>query len=81
MAKKKECQIPPDLLERINEFSSGGYLIFTFDVNGYPRLSQKFDSAMHLRCMYGDVGAWAKAIEMVNVDKIAEAIDFNSKRK
>ena len=38
--------IPPTLLQQLNEFSYGGFLLFTYDDQGSPRYYAQFDNEL-----------------------------------
>lgn len=70
----KPFEIPEMLLSQLNECSSGGYLLFTFDSNGMPKITSQFDSPSHATSMQFYVANWIKALDMLNIDATANAI-------
>jgi hypothetical protein len=76
--------MPPKLLEQINECSSGGYILFTFDEQGLLQVNSKFDGPVHAVAMHSHISTWARAIEDINLDISANNIlknGFTKKRK
>lgn len=78
MQKPKEFQIPDGILEQMNEFSSGGYLLFTFDIEGNPRIICRFDSAVHSMGAQKYLAQWLDAVNETQTENIAQAIRGNS---
>ena len=64
--KKKSFQIPEQILRSINECSSGGFLLFTFNDQGIPETIANFDSPAHSIAMASFVKNWSNAIEEIH---------------
>ena len=64
--KKKTFQIPEHFLRQLGEFSSGGWLLFTFNDQGVPETSADFDSPAHSIAMASFVKNWSNAVEEIH---------------
>lgn len=72
--KKGPFKFPQHTLNQINECSPGGYLLFVFDSEGEPEILSKFDSSMSAMAMQYFIENWAKAMEAVNIQSMADAM-------
>lgn len=63
-----QYEIPQALLTQLNEFSYGGYMLFTFDEGGNPVLNSNFDSNTHAIAMHSHIRQWSQAIEQINLE-------------
>lgn len=64
--KKKQFQIPDYFLRQIDEFSQGGFMLFTFNDQGIPEIVSNFDSPAHSIAMASFVKNWSNAIEEIH---------------
>lgn len=64
--KKKTFQMPEQILRQINEFSQGGFILFTFNDQGIPETTAMFDSPPHSIAMASFVKNWSNAIEEIH---------------
>ena len=82
MSKKKRKFVFPDkLLDEINECSAGGYILFVFDEYGNPEIYNKFDDAVAAMAMQYYIDNWAKAIEALNVESMANSLHKKSNKR
>ncbi len=72
--KKRPFQIPEELLARINEMTSGGFILFTFDELGQPQINSRFDSAIHGAAMNNHISTWMRAMDNVTLHFASQAI-------
>ena len=66
--KQKSFVLPKDILSKINECSSGGFVLFTFDEFGNPHINSQFDSMTHAVAMQYYISNWLQAIDDINSD-------------
>ena len=77
-------EIPNAFLEQLNEFSGGGFLMFSFDEDGNPQMSCNFDSIPHATAMHTYILSWAKAVAEINhsiTKQVLLSDNFRNKRK
>lgn len=72
-------EIPEKLLNQINEFSAGGFLLFTFDENGKPTINSYFDDMTHAIAMQSHIQTWIKALDHLNLKLMIQNIEDNDK--
>lgn len=70
----KKFQIPEGFFNQLNEFSSGGYLILTFDTDGNPRLRCQFDTAVHAMGAQKYLTQWLDALDENQREKFLNAM-------
>lgn len=73
MAKKK-FNFPKSLLKQLNEFSSGGYVLFNFNENNDPQVISKFDNQMNAMALLYYINTWSQSIDQLNLDATTDAI-------
>lgn len=66
----KKFDIPPKLLEQLNEFSYGGFLLFTFDNEGSPRYYAQFDNELNMMALQKSSEYWIQGVHELNSDTI-----------
>lgn len=66
MRKSKNFDIPQSFLSSLNEYTNGGFLIFTFDEDGNPVVINQFDSQIHAVAMHSYVNKWSQALDEIN---------------
>ena len=81
MAKRKEFTIPKEFLSQLNEYSYGGYLLFTFDSEGNLVVNSNFDNKQNATSMCYNLKHWSDAIDKLNQDITISIITQNSKKK
>lgn len=64
--KKKTFQFPDSFLRNLDEMTSGGYLLFTFNDQGLPEVAANFDSPAHSIALAAFVKNWSNAIEEIH---------------
>lgn len=67
MAKKKK-QIDKPLLRDINDYANGGFILFSFDENGFPEVNSYFDDASKALALQHYIQNWSLAIETVTLE-------------
>ena len=70
----KDFVFPSQILERINECSSGGFILFTFSKDGHPEMHSFFDGPQQAMAMQFYVENWMKATETLNISSVAQDI-------
>lgn len=82
MAKKK-FNFPKSLLKQLNEFSSGGYILFNFNENNDPQVISKFDNQMNAMALLYYINTWLQSVDQLNLDATTDAIlqENNEDRK
>ena len=55
------------MLRQLNEFSDGGFVLFTFDDNGNPNVHSKFDTNKDAMALQMFISNYAEAIEEISV--------------
>lgn len=64
---KRGFEIPQSMLRQLNEFSDGGFVLFTFDDNGNPNVHSKFDTNKDAMALQMFISNYAEAIEEISV--------------
>lgn len=67
-------QIPESFLEKLNEFSSGGYLLFCFDEDGDPDFHIAVDSEKDFHALINHARAAVDALDISIMSKYEEKI-------
>ena len=70
MKEFERFDIPPALLEQLNEFSYGGFLLFTFDNLGSPRYYAQFDNELNMMALQKASEYWLEGVHDLNSDTI-----------
>jgi hypothetical protein len=81
MAKQKKFKFPPEILEKINECSYGGFLLFNFDEDGDVQTFGSFDDKLALSAMEKYLMTWAKTLEAYEIDELFINMKKASKRR
>jgi len=71
---KKKFSFPKSLLKQLNEFSSGGYVLFNFNENNDPQVISKFDNQMNAMALLYYINTWSQSIDQLNLDATTDAI-------
>lgn len=74
MATNNGFVVPKETLERLNEFSGGGFILFIYDENQNPRPYAKFDTMAHGLGMQRFLENWVEAVHNINVDNTTQAL-------
>ena len=67
-------KFPDSVLDRVNECSNGGYVLFTIDDKGLPEVFSEFDDPTKAMALQYYIDNWTKAIEALQVDVTAKSI-------
>jgi|TARA_R100000742_G_C4261636_1_gene79444 hypothetical protein len=62
--------IPPTLLQQLNEFSYGGFLLFTYDDQGSPRYYAQFDNELNMMALQKASEYWLESVHDINAETI-----------
>jgi hypothetical protein len=62
--------IPENLLSQLNEFSYGGFLLFTFDDKGSPRYYAQFDNELNMMGLQKGAEYWLQGVHELNAETI-----------
>lgn len=81
MANQKSFEFPAELLEKINEMSSGGYFIMTFDEYGEPQINASFDSIPCALAAQYFLLNWAKSVDEINMNNMIDGLVPKKRRK
>lgn len=66
--------VPSRLLEQINEFSTGGFVLFLKDAAGEVTVYEKFDDLINAVGMHKFIQIWGNTMEEVNDENIQASI-------
>ena len=72
MSKKKKFIFPDAVLDKINECSNGGYILFILNEEGLPEVFSEFDDATKAMALQYYIDQWSKAVTALNVDLTAQ---------
>ena len=75
---KKQFQLPDKILNELNEFSGGGFILFIYDQESSPRIYADFDSAAHGLGMQKFVQNWLSVVDTVNLEASMEELSSSS---
>lgn len=70
MEEFERFDIPPKLLRQLNEFSYGGFLLFTFDNQGSPRYYAQFDNELNMMALQKASEYWLQGVHEINASTI-----------
>jgi ABC-type sulfate transport system substrate-binding protein len=73
--KNKKFEFPNSVLNQIEECSSGGFVLFTFDDDGLPEVHSSFESMQSALGMQYYVSSWSKAIDAINVEATISSME------
>lgn len=71
---KKGFKIPRSTLAQLNEFSSGGFVLFSYDDNGDPCVHSQFDSNKDALAIQMFVLNWAEAMNEISQKSTQDSI-------
>jgi len=74
MSKKRSFQIPEDLLAKISEMTSGGFILFLLDEDDNPRMHSRFDTKIHATALQTYVANWVRAMDNLTQEMASAAI-------
>ncbi len=78
---KKEFKIPEAFISSLTEFSAGGFILFTFDIEGNPVVNASFDDPHSAVAMQTHIRKWSEAIEDINLQITINGILNQGKTK
>ena len=65
---RNSFELPNELLERINECSYGGFVLFCFDDKGEPDVYSMVDNNVNATALQYFIRNWGKSIELANIE-------------
>lgn len=68
MPEENKFKFPDSVLDRVNECSNGGYILFTIDQDGLPEVFSEFDDPTKAMALQYYIDQWSKAVTALNVD-------------
>lgn len=71
---KNNFHIPESFLKELNEFSGGGFILFTYDQESNPKVYASFDSAAHGLGMQKFMQNWLSLVDTVNLESSMQEI-------
>ena len=78
---KRDFRFPEEVLERVNECSYGGFVLFSFDDKGRPTVNSMLDNELNAMALQFYVSNWAKAVEQYNMEQSMDGIASKKKRE
>ena len=73
MANDKKYMTKP-LLRDLNEHSGGGFVLFYFNEEGLPEVSNNFETNAEALALQYYIQNWSKALETINIEAMANGI-------
>tara|TARA_Y100000996_G_C22418267_1_gene600279 strand:- start:297 stop:602 length:306 start_codon:yes stop_codon:yes gene_type:complete len=70
MQEFERFNIPSNLLQQLNEFSYGGFLLFSFDDKGSPRFYAQFDNELNMMALQKAAEYWIEGVHDINSSNI-----------
>ncbi len=70
----KKFKFPDEILNRVNECSNGGYVLFSINSEGLPEVFSEFDDPTKAMALQYYIDNWTKAIESLNLEMTAKCI-------
>ena len=58
--------MPPSIMNQLNEFSYGGFLLFCFDEAGSPRFYAQFDNELNMMALQKASEYWLEGVHDIN---------------
>jgi len=74
MPDEKKFKFPDSVLNKINECSNGGYILFTINQEGLPEVFSDFDDPTKAMALQYYIDQWSKALTALNVDLTTQQI-------
>jgi len=68
--KEEGFTISKALLDRLNEQSYGGFLLFSFDDKGTPRSYAQFDNELNMMALQKTAEYWLEGLHRANIDNL-----------
>ena len=68
--KEEGFTISKALLDRLNEQSYGGFLLFSFDDKGTPRSYAQFDNELNMMALQKTAEYWLEGLHRANIENL-----------
>ena len=78
---KKDFRFPDEILQRVNECSYGGFVLFSFDDQGHPLVTSMVDNELNAMALQFYVNNWSKAVENYNMEQSMASIASKKKKE
>ena len=79
MDEASNFTLPSSIISQLNEFSYGGFLLFSFDDTGAPRFYAQFDNELNMVGLQKSAELWLKGVNDINAmnikNQLSEPID------
>ena len=66
--------LPDSILSQLNEFSYGGFLLFSFDDAGAPRFYAQFDNELNMMALQKAAEYWLEGVHDLNSVNIKDQL-------
>lgn len=76
--KEKPFKIPQSLLSQLEEFSGGGYILFSLNDYGVPDVYTSFDGPPQACWLIKFAQKWTQTIDNLNDSNIVESIKMST---
>ena len=73
MSKPKKYMTKP-LLRQLNDHANGGFVLFYFDEDGLPHVTNNFETSAEALALQYYIQNWSKALETINIEAMATGI-------
>jgi hypothetical protein len=74
MSDNKKFKFPDSVLDKVNECSNGGYILFTINQEGLPEVFSDFDDPTKAMALQYYIDQWSRALTALNVDLTTQQI-------
>lgn len=71
-------KLPTNILNQLNEFSYGGFLLFSFDDKGTPRFYGQFDNELNMMALQKSAEYWLQGVHEISANNIKEHLNTAS---
>lgn len=71
--KRQKSSIPPSVLHNLNEWTTGGYIVFFVNKDGKPEIVGDLDSEITMLGLHSFISSWTKATEEVEVEDLVDS--------
>lgn len=71
---KRGFSIPAKFLNQLNEFTNGGFILFTFDESGSPKVYSQFDSDTHALGLFAFLNFYANSMNEIHQNTVTGTI-------
>jgi len=62
------------LLRQLNDHSGGGFVLFCFNEEGMPEVTNNFDTNAEALALQYYIQNWSQAVQTINVESMANGI-------